>query len=387
MSSRLMEPTPQKSIVMVAGEASGDLHGAKVIHELRQLIGNPDVLGVGGRAMTRAGARIICDNRDLAVVGVTEVLAKAPRILRTLRRLKRLLARLRPDLLILIDFPDFNLHLAAYAKKLNIPVLYYISPQIWAWRPGRVKKIKARVDHMAVILPFEKDFYEKNDVPVTFVGHPLLDDHPASLDLHHKGELDRPCIGLLPGSRDREVSRLLPPMLKAASLLSNRLAEAKFVVSCAPTIEKKMITSQVSRHKMKNLEVSTAPIGDILERVDLVWAASGTVTLEAAIHATPMIIIYTVSPLSHWLAKRLVRVDHIGLANLIAQKRIVPELVQSEVTPQRIAAETYLLLTDPMAFAGMRHALNAIRHQLGAVGASKEVAKIAATLMEKAHAL
>ena len=382
-----MKPSALKSVVMVAGEASGDLHGANVVRELKQLMSNLEVLAVGGRAMAKAGAQLICDNQDLAVVGVTEVLAKLPKILKARRQLKRLLQNQRPDLLILIDFPDFNLHLAAYAKKLGIPVLYYISPQIWAWRPGRVKKIKARVDHMAVILPFEKDFYEDHAVPVTFVGHPLLDAHGEQPDLRPGGELDHACIGLLPGSRDREVMSLLPPMLKAAGILRSTMAKVRFLISCAPTIEKEMITSLIAPYDMLNLEVSTDPIADILGRVDLVWAASGTVTLEVAIHAIPMIILYSISPLSYWLAKRLVKVDHIGLANLIARKRIVPELVQDQVTPQRIANEAYALLTDPEAYGRMRNALNEIRHQLGAVGASKEVAKLAASLMEQTHAL
>ena len=231
-----MEP---KSIVMVAGEPSGDLHGAHLIHALQAKYGPIFVCGMGGRAMRAAGAKIIIDADQVAVVGITEVIAKAAQVVKSMGRLKRLLAVLKPDLLILIDFPDFNLHLAAIAKKLGVPVLYYISPQIWAWRAGRVKKIKQRVDHMAVILPFERQFYEKHQVPVSFVGHPLMDSATGRVPM--RNDLDglsaSPVVGLLPGSRDREGASLLPIMLQAAHQLRQKLDSVRFIVSCAASID------------------------------------------------------------------------------------------------------------------------------------------------------
>jgi lipid-A-disaccharide synthase len=377
-----MKQAKSKSIVIVAGEASGDLHGARVVLEIKKQMGDIFICGVGGPALAKAGVQIIFENNRLAVVGITEALSKFPIILKTLGRLKKLLRNIEPDLLILIDFPDFNLHLAGYAKKLGIPVLYYISPQIWAWRPGRVKKIKARVDHMAVILPFEKDFYEKHGVPVTFVGHPLLDVYQSVTTFQKKIHNATPIVGLLPGSRDREVNRLLPLMLKAAAMLQKKLGAIRFVVSCAPTIDREMLHSLADSFQISEMEIIREPVNKLLARADLILAASGTVTLEAAIHAVPMIILYTISPMSFWLAKRLVKVDHIGLANLIANKRIVPELVQAQVTPERIAEEAFALLSNPQAYLNMRKALTAIRNQLGSVGASRQVAQIALKLME-----
>ena len=226
-----------KSIVMVAGEASGDTHGAHLIRELQKRYGPLFVCGMGGRRMRDAGARVLIDANQVAVVGITEVLFKAPQVLKAMSRLKKLLAGLKPDLLILIDFPDFNLHLAARAKKLGIPILYYISPQIWAWRASRVKKIKARVDHMAVILPFEESFYRKHSVPVSFVGHPLMDSPTGRVPVRKcRAPGSSPVVALLAGSRDREVSTLLPVMLKAAQRLQERISTLRIVISCAASI-------------------------------------------------------------------------------------------------------------------------------------------------------
>ena len=373
---------------MVAGEASGDLHGAHVIRELKKCCANLVICGVGGAAMKAAGAQILFDSDQLAVVGVTEVLFKAINLLKARSRLKRLLLERQPDLIILIDFPDFNLHLAATAKKRHIPVLYYISPQIWAWRASRVKKIKARVDHMAVILPFEKVFYEKNNIPVSFVGHPLMDNFAdLSLTDNRPTEKDVPTVGLLPGSRDREVSRLLPCMLEAAQILENRISPIRFVVSCAPSIDPSAIQDIVERYPLKDSRITRMPVRQLFAGCRLVVAASGTVTLEAAICGVPMIITYVVSPLSYGLAKILVEVEHIGLVNLIAGKRIVPELVQKQVSAGGIAEAAYPLLSDQRAHDRMRGDLLEVRRKLGRPGASKRVARIACDLMGSAHAV
>jgi lipid-A-disaccharide synthase len=382
-----MQTSNSKSVVMVAGEASGDMHGARVVRALKASHEQISICGVGGKSMASAGAKILIPHDQLSVVGITEAITKIPKLLKAMGQLKHLLASLNPDLLILIDFPDFNLHLAAVAKKLNIPVLYYISPQLWAWRPGRVKKIKARVDHMAVILPFETSFYEQHGVPVSFVGHPLMDSLTHNHDVTKKMALGKPVIGLLPGSRDREVNRLLPPMLDAAQILQNKIKGAQFIVSCAPSIEKAAILNMIGKITIDHLAISEAPISDVLQACDLVLAASGTVTLEAAIYTTPMIIIYSVSAISYLIAKLFVKVEHIGLANLIAKKRVVPEFVQSEVRPHIISDAAFALLTDSKAYLKMCQELDSVKRQLGAAGASARVAKIACTLMGCPHAL
>jgi lipid-A-disaccharide synthase len=381
-----MEP---KSIVIVAGEPSGDLHGAHLIQALRSEHGPIFVCGMGGRAMRAAGAKVIIDADQVAVVGITEVIAKAAQVVKAMGRLKRLLAGLKPDLLILIDFPDFNLHLAAIAKKLGVPVLYYISPQIWAWRAGRVKKIKMRVDHMAVILPFEKKFYADHQVPVSFVGHPLMDSATGRVPLRDPvpGLPPSPVVGFFPGSRDREVASLLPVMLQAARLLRQRLGAVRFIVSCAASIDPASIQSIAQDSGVDPLEISHEPVSQIFPKCQLAVVASGTVTLEAAICGTPMIITYVVSPLSYWLGRALIRVDHIGLVNLIAQERIVPELVQHEVTPEAISEAAYGILGDGQAYQKVCQKLRLVRERLGAPGASEKVARIALSLMGSNHAV
>jgi len=220
-----MKPaTNQFCVAILAGEASGDQHGAKLVAAMKNKHPALFFCGMGGDALRQAGVRIVMEASELTVVGITEVFAKIPAILKGMAKIKKLLKNLRPDLLILIDFPDFNLHIAAVAKKLDIPVLYYISPQIWAWRQGRVKRIGKLVDHMAVILPFEQRFYKEHNVPVTFVGHPLLDANlPAAKPVPNSDLNDPTVIGLVPGSRNNEIIRHLPVMLESADILKERL--------------------------------------------------------------------------------------------------------------------------------------------------------------------
>ena len=378
----MMEQTGAKSIAMVAGEASGDLHGAHVVQALRQRHADCIVFGAGGHAMQKAGAEIIVDIRELSVMGFTAVLAKAPQILRALSRLKQELLQRKPDLLILIDFPEFNLHLAGYAKKIGIPVLYYISPTIWAWRAGRIKKIKRRVDHMAVILPFEKPIYVRHQVPVTFVGHPLMDAAPRSNTSERKIQSEQNlAVALLPGSRVCEITRLLPQMLRAAQLLQDRMPDLRFEISRAPSIDQDLINSIARQHAQVHMMVVDDPVYVIFERCRLAIVASGTASLEAAISGIPTIIVYSVSALNYWLARLLAKVPHIGLANLIADERVLPELVQNEATAPKIAAAAYHLLNDPVAYEAMQSALHDIRAKLGQPGASERVAWLACRLM------
>ena len=283
----------------------------------------------------------------------------------------------------MIDYPDFNLRIAAAAKKLRIPVLYYISPQIWAWRQGRVKKIGKIIDHMAVILPFEEIFYKKHGIPVTFVGHPLLDSSidssRSSSEIKKSGQQ---IIGLLPGSRNSEITKLLPVMLETAVLLQKKFDDIKFILSIAPTVDKQYIKKTVRNfNSIINLELNNGPVINVLEQSCFVITASGTVTLETGISGTPMIIVYKISPVSFMLGKLMIKVENIGLVNLIAGKTLVPELIQNEASPQNIAAATGRILDDPLLMENIHNELLKIKNILGGPGASLEVAKIALNML------
>jgi lipid-A-disaccharide synthase len=379
----MMPKSNRKCVMIIAGEASGDRHGAKLVRAMRS--GGDDLFfcGIGGPAMEAAGVRIVADAAQLAVVGITEVLAKASFLIDGIRRAKNTINTLRPDLLILIDFPDFNLHVAAGAKKIGIPVLYYICPQVWAWRPGRVKKIKKRVDHLAVILPFEADFFRKHDIPVTFVGHPLLDmEDPPGKPESAVADSDSRAIGLLPGSRDKEIHRLLPVMLKAAVDLSRRDERLKFLVSVAPSTDSSIVRQLVDLHADGvPVELVEGGVDRIFRRSMLVVAASGTVTLEAALRGIPTVIVYKVSPLTFWLAKVLARVEFIGLVNLIAGRQIVPELIQRRASAKNISKSVWQLLSDDSRRMAIQQELLKVREELGGPGASERAAQIALQMM------
>jgi len=377
-----------KCIMIIAGEASGDLHGAKLVQAMLARDPSLFICGVGGRALRAAGVRILVEASQLAVVGITEVFSKIGSLLKGASRVKKLLRSLNPDLLIIIDFPDFNLHAASIAKKQGIPVFYYISPQIWAWRKGRIKTIKRRVDHVGVILPFEEDFYREHGVPVTFVGHPLLDDGALSQDDKPTGAQDaRPFIGLLPGSRDKEVIRNLPAMIGAAARIQQRYPDIQFCVSRAPTVAESLMTHILETSGSHvDISITTDPVGTVFNQCRLVIAVSGTVTLEAAISGTPTVIIYSVSPLSYWIGRALIHVTQIGLINLIAGKEIVPELIQKEAAPKPIADCVLTLLEEPEKLETMRRELLQARERLGKPGASERAAGLAFELLERPHA-
>ncbi len=382
VASVLSKKPRHPSIMIVAGEASGDLHGAKLAEALTAMDPRLSLFGIGGERMRAAGVRVAVDSRQLAVVGITEITTKLPGILKGWRAACRMLVDYRPDLLILLDFPDFNLRLARYAKRLQTKVLYYISPQIWAWRRRRVQQIRHRVDHMAVILPFEADFYRHHGVTVSFVGHPLM-DQKANIVEGDAGPPPNgpPVVGLLPGSRDSEVTRLLPPMLGAAVRLQQRLG-VRIMLSCADSVDPHLLARVIAPYRERlDMAIINGHPERVFQSADLLVAASGTATLEAAIYGTPMMIVYRVSPLSYLLGRLLIRVPHIGLVNLIAGRQVVPELIQQRVTPATIAAEAMNLLTQPLERKKMRTDLIKIRKKLGAAGASKRVARIALGMM------
>lgn len=375
-----------KGIMIIAGEASGDMHGANLVKAMLKKDRTLSFYGIGGKRLKEAGVRIDVDADDLSVVGITEALFKLPTVLNGMTKAKRLLRHCQPALLILIDFPDFNLHIAAYAKKLNIPVLYYISPQVWAWRSGRVKIIKERVDHMAVILPFEASFYRKHKVPVTYVGHPLLDTcgSPKLRDnVKTPGNDDKPfIIGILPGSRNGEILRHLSLMLESAVLTQKRYPhKLSFLISKAASVNSSIFQEILKKYSHVLDYECVDNIEKVFKRADFVIASSGTVTLETALWEIPMVIVYRVSPVSAWLGKRLSSVSHIGLANLILGDDVVPELIQEEATPKNIADAALDLICDTKKLNWVRRRFNTMRCLLGSPGVADRTAKLAMNLI------
>jgi lipid-A-disaccharide synthase len=374
-------------VMIIAGEASGDLHGANLIKALKKKAPALEYYGIGGHRLKDAGVSILINSDELSVVGITEVFAKLPKIYQATTTVKSFLRKIGPDLLILIDFPEFNLHLAATAKRLSIPVLFYISPQIWAWRSGRVKKIKRRVDHMAVILPFEEPFYQQHNIPVSFVGHPLMDeltdkDLLQTFQPYSNLESDKKIISLFPGSRTKEVSIHLPIMIQSAILLCKKLPNLRFIISCAPSIKPTQLEQILSTYRQKDFfEIVNEDAPAIFKKSRLALAKSGTVTLEAAIYATPCMIIYKVSPLSYHLGRYLIRVKYVGLANLISNREIFPELIQTKASPKLIAEKAEHMLTETHGFENLQAELLEIRKKLGKPGASDRVAELALDLM------
>ncbi|MDL2321726.1 lipid-A-disaccharide synthase [Desulfosarcina sp. OttesenSCG-928-B08] len=384
-----MSPHPARctshTILILTGEASGDMYGAMLANALKQRDPRLVLSGVGGNAMAGAGVDLLAHINTLSVMGLTEIIGKLPVIWRTRNTLKKALAQTPPDLVILIDFPEFNLEIARLARQRNIPVLYYISPKIWAWRQGRVNTIRRRVNHMAVIFPFEAAFYRKHKVPVSFVGHPLLDRIALPFRDDRMNRLpDGPVIGLLPGSREKEVSSLLGPLLEAAGQIQAEISSARFIVSRADSIDADRFFRTISPWQTAlNMEIVTGPVSQIFSQCHLVVAASGTVTLEAALWGIPTVIVYKVSPLSYRLGKHLIKVKHIGLANLIAGKALSPELIQDDASPENIAQTVLSLIGHPDRLTDMQNSLLRTRSFLGESGASDRVARIALSLMRE----
>jgi lipid-A-disaccharide synthase len=373
--------------MIVAGEASGDIYGADLAHEALKIDPKLQFFGIGGTRMREAGVETLVDSAVMAVVGFVEVLKHFDVISSAFLKLKQILLNTPPDLLILIDYPGFNLRLAKIAKKAGVKVLFYISPQIWAWRQGRVKKIARLVDHMAVILPFEAPFYEQAGVPVTFVGHPMLDLVNVTLDRSTAAasfNLDpaHKIVGLFPGSRHNEIERLLPVIIAAAAKLKERFPDIQFILPLASTLQQSDIAPLLA---VTNLDISITRdrIHDMIRACDAVISVSGTVTLEIALVGTPMVIIYKLSPLTYQLAKRLVKVDNIGLCNIVAGETVVQELIQDQANPDAIALEVGKLLTDHEYHVAIADKLGEVRAKLGRGGASANVARIALSLCNK----
>jgi len=384
------EQMKSKKILLVAGEVSGDLHGSYLVEAIQSIDPEIQFFGVGGDGLKRAGMRLLHHSQSLSVVGITEVFVKLGSILKALRTLKRSLEREKPDLVILIDFPDFNLRLAKIAHRRGIPILYYISPQIWAWRPKRVKLISRVIRKMVVLFPFEVPLYETAGVDVEWVGHPLLDIVKPTLSKEMAFQqfgLDpkRRTVGLLPGSRIHEIERLLPPLLASADLLQKEIPDLQFVIPLAPGISPATLSPWM-RNVGPLIKVVEGQTYDAMNLSELLITASGTATLEGAILGKPMIIIYKVSSPSYWVGRALIRVDHIGLVNLVAEKEIAPELIQKEVNPRRIADEAFRILKDPLLSRKMSDSMGEVRQKLGEPGAAQRAARIVTSLLYGAEA-
>jgi len=388
---RILDPPynirDHKLVLMVAGEASADLHGSNLVKAMKASCPGVAFCGIGGTNMKQAGVKILVSSSDMAVVGLTEVLQRLHTIFRAANKLKATLKTHHPDLLILIDYPDFNLYMARIAKRLKIPVLYYISPQVWAWRRGRVKKIAKRVDRMAVILPFEEEFYRKRGVNVDYVGHPLLDAFESKVQSSKfkvqspKSNVQSPVVGLLPGSRREEIRNMLPIMIRSAEILKIRYPDLRCLLPLAKTIEPEFIDSFIRKSSL-DIEVHQGDIYEVLDRCHIALVTSGTATLDTAIMAVPMVIVYKVTPLSYRIGKVLIKTSFIGLANLVAGERVVPELIQDEVTPERLADEALTLMENEHVREKMITKLHGIRKRLGEGGASERTAKIALGMMK-----
>lgn len=376
-----------RQVFLSAGEASGDLHGSELVRCLKGLLPNASFTCLGGPALAAAGASVLVYNRDLAVVGLFEVLRHTRVIVDALRKIRIHLTQTRPDVVILVDFPDFNFLIMRMAKRLGIPVFYYISPQLWAWRRGRVRTLKRFVDDMAVILPFEVDFYRRYGMKVHYVGHPLLDvlrDAPsrAHAETRYGHVNGRPLVGLLPGSRRSEIDALLPLLLETAMRIAEDRPDVEFILPLAPTVDPQAVDRWVQKGSVPVRRIMGDTYG-VIRACDLILTASGTVTLEAAVLGTPMIITYRVSNLTYRVGRHLIKIDRAGLPNLIAGRMIAPELIQEDARPDRLAQEALRFLDDPGLLERQRAELAGICRLLGEPGVAERTARLVLNLLDR----
>jgi lipid-A-disaccharide synthase len=366
-----------RRLLLSCGEASGDLYAGALTRELLALDPSLSIAGLGGPQFAAAGGRLVDDYREISVTGLTEWIPKLPRLLQARRRLVAEAKASRPDALVLIDFSGFNFRLAPAIRRLGVPVIYYISPQIWASRPGRLATIKAIADRVLVIFPFEAAIYDKGGVPVEFVGHPLIDlAKPSASRAQLLGGLgltpSSPTVAILPGSRPNEVSRILPDLAAAARLIRAAVPAAQFVMARAPHLDDALFAAVQGDGVL--FTVVTGDTDTVLASADVALTASGTATVQAALHDTPMIVVYRMAPLSYQLARRLVSLDTIGMVNLIAGEKIAPEFIQEAFTPDAVAREAISILTDRDRAARIRAGLATVRARLGGPGASRRAA-------------
>lgn len=375
----------QRRVMIVTGEASGDLHGANLIAAATEVDPDLKFFGVGGKCMTKAGCEILIPSEELAVMGFVEVLGHLPTVWRAFRRLKKILhGPQRPDALVLIDFAEFNLLLASQAKKAGVPVLYYVSPQVWAWRRGRVHRIASVVDRLAAIFPFEPALYEGLDIDVEYVGNPLLDEFEVKCGrenfLRQVGlDPSAPVVGLFPGSRKNELKYIFSTIMRSAATLLEKYPDVQFLLPVASSFCKRDMESMVAPFHLP-VTLVDEDIYSVINACDAIISVSGTVTLQIALVGTPMAIVYKMAPLSYAIGRLLIRVPHIGLANIVAGRGVVREFIQDDATAAAIAQEIETILTQDDYNRTMRDGLLSICQRMGEKGCSARVARMVSEL-------
>jgi len=373
--------------MILAGEASGDAHAAEFVEQLKLEQPDLQLSGMGGKAMKNAGVDVFFDSSIIAVVGLVEVLRHWSDIKRAMGIVKQRLDQARPDLLILVDYPEFNLKMARHARELGIKVLFYISPQVWAWRPKRIHKIGSLIDHMAVIFKFEKQYYEKAGIPVSFVGHPLVDKVKAGIDAQKiRADLGisthEKVVGLFPGSRHSEISRLLPVMFATARRMQAREPKLKFLLPVASSLDFDEL-SERSKNSGLDIIVTQDEIYEVISCCDAIATCSGTVTLEIALLNIPMCILYKMSWLSYLIMSRLITIPYIGLANIVAGKAVVKEFLQQDANPDAVSRELFELLENQTYRDQVKQGLKQVRENLGAGDGARTMAKLVLSLLDQ----
>ena len=374
-------------VMILAGEASGDAHAAEFVESLKHLQPDIKLSGMGGRDMREAGVDLVFDSSNIAVVGLVEVITHWGEIKHAMNLIKAAMDETRPDLLVLVDYPEFNLKMAAHARELGIKVLFYISPQVWAWRPKRIHKIGRLIDHMAVIFKFETEYYQRANIPVSFVGNPLVDKVKSSETVEVMRDKlgindDTKVVGLFPGSRNKEILNLLPLMLETAQAMAQRNPELGFVLPVANTLDFDAIEKQCQQSGL-NIALTRDDIYDVIPCCDAIISCSGTVTLEIALLEVPMCIIYKMSWLSYQIMSRLVKIPHIGLANIVANQLVVQEFVQDEANVRNISGEIFKILEDDNYRARIKQGLAEVRANLGDGDGAGNMARLVLSFIEK----
>ncbi|HIF55067.1 MAG: lipid-A-disaccharide synthase [Methylococcales bacterium] len=369
-----------------AGESSGDQHAANMFNELKKLSPGIQGLGMGSTKMRQAGIKLCFDSSGIAVIGLIEVLKHYGEIHAALKLLKKTILQEQPDLLVCVDYKEFNLKLARFAKKKGIKVLFYVSPQVWAWREDRVVTYGKAIDMMAVIFPFETAYYEAENVPVKYVGHPSVDKvHPQQGKIQNAAKfslrLDKPVVGILPGSRENEIKRMLPVMLGAAEQLAKLHNGVQFVLPQADSISDELLQRYLSRSLVKVIVIKHQPY-DVIQCCDAIMTTSGTASLEIALLQVPMVIAYKLSASTYFIAKKLVKSRFIGLPNIIAGKGIIKELIQDEVTQENLTAEIHHILENTVYRMTMLSALADVKEKLGPGGGSKNMAELVMKMLQ-----
>jgi lipid-A-disaccharide synthase len=386
-------PVKLSHIMVLTGEPSGDLHAGHLVKEIKKLNDRVYFSGIGGPHLENQDVDLFYNISKLSAMGLTEVLMQFGQIKKAFDLFKKKLRTNTPDLIILVDYPGFNLRAAQFVKdNYNIKILYYITPKVWAWKKSRLKKIKKYIDHAALILPFEEKIYKKAEIQSTYVGNPLLDEYSENMpkillrpDHLSSNDKDSIIIGLLPGSRKAEIKNLLDVMIKAANLIHLNNKKINFIISKASSIKRKALETGFKKNRPDFIfQITEGPVKDIFLKSDLVIAASGTVTLEAALCCVPTIIVYKMSAVSYWMAKLFVKVKYAGLANLIVNAEVMPELLQNDATPEKISKKALYMLDNLSYF---KKKLQMVRKLLGKKGASKRAANIAIYMLNRSKPL